>query len=72
MTSSHWLEETGLITEIGRWVLEQACAQGATWRTAGYQIGMAVNVSARQLDSDQLVADVEERARPTAAWIRRR
>jgi diguanylate cyclase (GGDEF)-like protein len=53
------LEETGLITEIGRWVLEQACSQGAAWRAAGYPIGMAVNVSGRQLDTDQLVADVE-------------
>ena len=53
------LEETGLITEIGKWVLGKACAQGAAWRAAGYQIGMAVNVSARQLDTDQLVADVE-------------
>jgi EAL domain-containing protein (putative c-di-GMP-specific phosphodiesterase class I) len=53
------LEETGLITEIGRWVLREACSQGAAWRTAGYPIGMAVNVSARQLDSDQLIADVE-------------
>jgi diguanylate cyclase (GGDEF)-like protein len=52
-------EETGLITEIGRWVLQQACAQSAAWRDAGYEIGMAVNISARQLDSDQLIADVE-------------
>jgi EAL domain-containing protein (putative c-di-GMP-specific phosphodiesterase class I) len=53
------LEETGLICEIGKWVLEQACAQGAAWRAAGYPIGMAVNVSGRQLDSDQLIEDVE-------------
>jgi diguanylate cyclase (GGDEF)-like protein len=53
------LEETGIITEVGRWVLEEACAQGAAWRAAGYEIGMAVNVSGRQLDDDQLVADVE-------------
>jgi EAL domain-containing protein (putative c-di-GMP-specific phosphodiesterase class I) len=52
------LEETGLITEIGRWVLREACAQGAAWRKAGHLIGMAVNVSGRQLDSDQLIADV--------------
>src|SRR5271155_3797713 len=52
-------EETGLITEIGRWVLKHACSQGAAWREAGYAIGMAVNVSARQLDDDQLIADVE-------------
>jgi diguanylate cyclase (GGDEF)-like protein len=52
-------EEIGLIGEIGKWVLEQACAQSAAWRDAGYAIGMAVNVSGRQLDSDQLIADVE-------------
>jgi diguanylate cyclase (GGDEF)-like protein len=53
------LEETGIITEVGRWVLDEACAQGAAWRAAGYQIGIAVNVSGRQLDDDRLVADVE-------------
>jgi diguanylate cyclase (GGDEF)-like protein len=52
------LEETGLIKQIGKWVLDQACAQGAAWRTAGYPIDMAVNVSARQLDSDQFIDDV--------------
>ena len=53
------LEETGLIIEVGKWVLEEACRQGAAWRAAGYPIGMAINVSGRQLDTDQLVADVE-------------
>jgi diguanylate cyclase (GGDEF)-like protein len=53
------LEETGLICEIGKWVLQEACAQGAEWRAAGYPIGMAVNVSGRQLDSDELIEDVE-------------
>jgi diguanylate cyclase (GGDEF)-like protein len=53
------LEETGLITEIGKWVLEEACAQGARWHQAGYPINMAVNVSGRQLDTDQLIADIE-------------
>jgi diguanylate cyclase (GGDEF)-like protein len=53
------LEETGLIVEVGRWVLQEACAQGAAWRAAGYEIRMAVNVSGRQLDTDQLIADIE-------------
>jgi len=53
------LEETGLITDVGRWVLQEACKQGAAWRRAGYEIGMAVNVSGRQLDSDQLIIDIE-------------
>jgi diguanylate cyclase (GGDEF)-like protein len=53
------LEETGLIADVGRWVLEEACAQGAAWRAEGYPIGMAVNVSGRQLDNDRLIEDVE-------------
>ena len=53
------LEETGLITQIGKWVLEEACRQGAAWRAAGHMIGMAVNVSARQFDTDQLIGDIE-------------
>jgi EAL domain-containing protein (putative c-di-GMP-specific phosphodiesterase class I) len=52
------LEETGLIVDIGSWVLDQACAQAAAWRADGFPVGMAVNVSARQLDSDRIVADV--------------
>ena len=54
------LEDTGLIVDVGRWVLREACVQGAVWRAAGYPIGMAVNVSARQLDTDQIVIDIEE------------
>jgi diguanylate cyclase (GGDEF)-like protein len=52
------LEETGLIVDVGRWVLERACAQGAAWRRSGHPVGIAVNVSARQLDGEELVGDV--------------
>jgi diguanylate cyclase (GGDEF)-like protein len=53
------LEETGLITEVGRWVLIEACRQAAAWHWAGYPISIAVNVSGRQLDSDELLSDIE-------------
>ena len=53
------LEETGLIVEVGRWVLREACRQGAAWREDGYPIGIAVNVSARQLDTDEFIDDVQ-------------
>jgi diguanylate cyclase (GGDEF)-like protein len=53
------LEETGLIVEVGCWVLHEACRQAAEWRAAGQPIDLAVNVSGRQLDSDRLIVDIE-------------
>ncbi|HJV76253.1 MAG TPA: EAL domain-containing protein [Noviherbaspirillum sp.] len=43
-------EETGLITRLGQWVLEKACAQLVTWSTMPSEsaLNLAVNVSARQ------------------------
>jgi diguanylate cyclase (GGDEF)-like protein len=52
------LEETGLICEVGAWVLREACLQGAAWRRHGYDVGIAVNVSARQLETDEFVGEV--------------
>jgi diguanylate cyclase (GGDEF)-like protein len=51
-------ETTGLIVPIGRWVLGEACRQAAAWHAAGQHLGMSVNVSARQLDTDELIEDV--------------
>ena len=48
-------EETGLIVPIGEWVLEQACRDLATWRTAGHEIYASVNVSIRQLEDNGFV-----------------
>jgi EAL domain-containing protein (putative c-di-GMP-specific phosphodiesterase class I) len=41
-------------------VLRQACLQGAAWHEAGYPIGLAVNVSTRQLDTEEFVSVVED------------
>ncbi len=54
------LEDSGLITQAGKWVLEESCRQGAAWREAGHMIGVSVNVSGRQLDTDELVANVRD------------
>jgi diguanylate cyclase (GGDEF)-like protein len=54
------LEETGLIVEVGRWVMREACRQGAEWRQAGHEVGIAVNVAARQLDRDEFVHEVRD------------
>jgi diguanylate cyclase (GGDEF)-like protein len=54
------LEETGLIVDVGRWVLSEACKQAAAWHRDGHKLAVAVNVSGRQLDSDGLVRDIQE------------
>jgi diguanylate cyclase (GGDEF)-like protein/PAS domain S-box-containing protein len=50
-------EETGLIVDIGAWVLEEACRQAASWarRWPHRRLGIAVNVSGRQLLSGDIV-----------------
>jgi diguanylate cyclase (GGDEF)-like protein/PAS domain S-box-containing protein len=44
-------EETGLIVDIGAWVLEQACRHAAAWarRWPDKRLGISVNLSSRQL-----------------------
>jgi diguanylate cyclase (GGDEF)-like protein len=52
-------EDTGLIVPIGAWVLREAARQAVAWsREAGRPIGMAVNLSPRQLVDDEVVATV--------------
>jgi diguanylate cyclase (GGDEF)-like protein len=52
------LERTGSIREVGEWVLNEACAQMATWHARGDTLDVSVNVSGRQLDSDLFVSQV--------------
>jgi diguanylate cyclase (GGDEF)-like protein len=51
-------EETGLIVELGRWVLRQACSDAAMWARAGRPIAVGVNVSPRQLAEPDFANDV--------------
>ena len=47
------LENSPLIVEVGRWVLETACAQAMHWHREGLTgLGMSVNVAARQFNDD--------------------
>ncbi|MBB6342699.1 diguanylate cyclase (GGDEF)-like protein [Pseudomonas fluvialis] len=51
-------EKSGLIIELGAWVLQQACAQAAQWHAEGLSLVMAVNLSPLQMrrhDIDQVV-----------------
>jgi predicted signal transduction protein with EAL and GGDEF domain len=52
-------DETGLILPIGEWVLFQACRQLAKWRKRfDRDIGISVNISARQFETAELVSQV--------------
>ncbi|MBV0932753.1 bifunctional diguanylate cyclase/phosphodiesterase [Marinobacterium weihaiense] len=58
-------EQSGLIGQIGRWVLQEACRQVARWQAAGVPVPrVAVNVSPQQLHYhslvDELAAALEE------------
>jgi len=54
-------EETGLIIDIGEWVLNTACRQIKKWRSQGHpNLQISVNVSSRQLHTGQFVSTVSE------------
>ena len=52
-------EETGLIIELGEWVLQTACAEAVRWRDAGYSLPVSVNVSPRQFKAGSLIQVIE-------------
>jgi diguanylate cyclase (GGDEF)-like protein len=54
------LEANGLIVPVGRWVLEEACRQGAAWQRQDHRVTVSINVSAKQLDRDQIITDVSD------------
>jgi diguanylate cyclase (GGDEF)-like protein/PAS domain S-box-containing protein len=54
-------EESGLIIELGSWVIEEACQQVSAWneRFPGESaLVLSVNLSARQFRNDELVGDI--------------
>jgi diguanylate cyclase (GGDEF)-like protein/PAS domain S-box-containing protein len=58
------LEETGLIIEVGTWVLKTACLQNVAWQKEGLPpVRMSINVAAHQFYRSNLVGLVEEALR---------
>ncbi len=53
------LEDTGMIVEVGEWVLRTACRQAKSWQQSGLLLPrVAVNISSRQLGRSDLVGSV--------------
>ncbi len=54
-------EETALILPLGRWVLEEACRQGRAWQElCECPLTMSVNLSAKQFQQPNLVAEISD------------
>ena len=52
-------EDTGVIVDLGRWVLRTACHQIVQWRREHPALKLSVNVSGRQLTDGHLAGDLE-------------
>jgi diguanylate cyclase (GGDEF)-like protein/PAS domain S-box-containing protein len=51
-------ENSGLAAALGEWVLRESCAQAARWRRSGWEAGVCVNASMRQVTDRHFAATV--------------
>jgi diguanylate cyclase (GGDEF)-like protein/PAS domain S-box-containing protein len=61
-------EDTGLLVSIAHWLMMQTCRQLREWElnvSAGEQLGVTVNLSARQLADARLANDIQDALRET-------
>lgn len=59
-------EKTGLIIDIGDWVLNEACKQNKAWQNKGYEpVIVSVNLSARQFHQKSLLESIEKALKQT-------
>lgn len=66
-------EDSGLIVQIGDWVLRTACFQNKSWQDAGFEpLRLSVNFSARQFQQPTFVpsvAEVIKQAKLDPTWL---
>lgn len=55
----HLAEASGLINELGTWVLREACRQGAAWRAAGKELTVSINTSPVQFRRKDMCGTVK-------------
>ncbi len=53
-------EQSGLITQMGEWVIREAARQGAIWQQMGREFSLAVNVSAIQFHQSDLAGAIDD------------
>jgi diguanylate cyclase (GGDEF)-like protein/PAS domain S-box-containing protein len=59
------LEETGLIVDVGEWVLRTACRQNRDWKSTNRALSVSVNLSLAQFRHRNLVGMISESLRET-------
>lgn len=52
-----YAEESGLIVQLGRWIIDTAARQAGLWKKQGLNLRIAINVSARQLRVPTILED---------------
>jgi diguanylate cyclase len=53
-------ERYGMIRAIGQWVLEKSILQAAAWSAEGFQLRVSINLSAQQLETDEIFDTVKK------------
>lgn len=58
-------EETGLISEIGEWMINESCTQNKIWQDSGHHLLIDVNLSSRQFQNQDLLKTISKVLRDT-------
>ena len=53
------LEKSGLIHEIGYWIIEKSCQQLSQWQSRNISLGLSINVSARQFEDNDFIQNLQ-------------
>ena len=51
-------EETGLVVQIGRWIMREACNQAVAWSAIDPEVAVTVNISGRELEEHDFYESV--------------